>query len=233
MFRDRVIGLLLLGSILFSNSLMMYPYLQYNVSAEVIQNLDESEKTVMPSNLKVSEITEDTCRLSWTKAESEVLGYRVYVFNEEKHKYIKCGDCKGTSCRLKNLQSGIEYKFAVVSLIKANGVVFPNKHAIAIKVKTKVPAIIYNNGMEISSSSLIFGVKAGTTEEDLQEMLAKYDAYVMYNYGIINAFAIGFKNGKTAEELSQIKKELEENYDYIEYVEFDGIAHTNNMNSVF
>lgn len=76
------------------------------------------KKTVGKVTFKKSFTSTDSAvRVNWNKA-SNAEGYRVYLYNSQKGKYIKYKDVKSTTIRLSGLTAGKIYKFKVKGYAK-------------------------------------------------------------------------------------------------------------------
>lgn len=109
--------------------------------------------------------------LKWNKV-SGADGYRIYMYNSAKKKYVKYKSVSGTKCTVSNLKIGTKYNFKITALVKKNGKYYAQKASNKISVSTKKliapPKITANAGF--SSIALKWNKVKGA------------DAYRIYKY---------------------------------------------------
>ncbi len=100
---------------------------------------------IRPGNvslLKTTSVTKTKVELDWNPP-YDATGYRVYLYDSAKKKYIKIGDTKTNYFTVKNLTPGKKYKFAVKAYLKQGSKTYWSPDYVSITVATdlKKPVI--------------------------------------------------------------------------------------------
>lgn len=152
------------------------------------------------TGIKTTYVGSSNVSLSWKKAKG-ASGYEVFIYDSKKKKYVSKGTVTKTSCALKKLSSGTEYKVRIAAFHKKNGKVSGAKSS-TFTFRTKLPEV--NNlrvtGVTKSSYTLKWSKVKGA------------QGYMVYRYVSEEG---RWKKVKTTSELSYSVKKLEPGTAYV------------------
>lgn len=108
-------------------------------------------KTV--TNLKASSYTKTSITLTWD-AVGDVSGYRLYMYNTAKKKYVKIADLKTNSYKLWGLNWASKYKFKVRAYKQSGGKTYLGKYSSVLTAYTRPDKAKYLTAVTKSASSV-------------------------------------------------------------------------------
>ncbi|MCM1059129.1 MAG: redoxin family protein [Eubacterium sp.] len=157
-----------------------------------------NSKLKAPAGIK-SAATANSIVLQWNKITGSD-GYRIYMYDSSKKKYVKYKSVSGTKCTVSNLKANTEYYFKITALVKNNDKYSAQEYSEKISVTTKKLAAPQNITATTNYSSV--EIKWGS--------IKGADAYRVYQYdssskkyvtvtttSSTNYTAIGLTSGKT------------------------------------
>ena len=131
---------------------------RYINSKAVFSSNSNTVKTIVPpekvTDVRVLAYSESTISLTW-KAQSNVTGYMVYLYNSEARKYQLKATVKGNNCILTDLKAGTAYKIAVKAYVENVSGEFSTVLTATTKgpiSPTKLKATAYPSAREIKLS---------------------------------------------------------------------------------
>ena len=156
MKKYRLLGALLAGVLAVTGIPAVTQPLTVSVSA--------AAKLAAPKNIKAVSSGTSAIKLTWSKV-SGASAYRVYKYNASTKKYETYKNVAGTSCTVKNLESGKTYKFRVAALVKSGGKYVVQTKSSAVSATVTEVIFTYIGGLLFTASvemkSCMIGVCLG------------------------------------------------------------------------